>query len=115
MIVTSEKYKDEMAKAIRNPTKIRITHYMNTDLEIYATITPYSYYTTLPTRLSFSDLSLDYSSISSVWRNYAYLGKDSMKTTGEQMILPETEPYPSVTSQMGFIPDYFSDNIYSNS
>ena len=61
---------------------------MNTDLEIYATITPYSYYTTLPTRLSFSDLSLDYSSISSVWRNYAYLGKDSMKTDGEQMILP---------------------------
>ena len=35
MIITSEKYKDEMAKAIRNPTKIRITHYMNTDLESY--------------------------------------------------------------------------------
>ena len=37
MIITSEKYKDEMAKAIRNPTKIRImlTHYMNTYFHNY--------------------------------------------------------------------------------
>lgn len=111
MIITSAKYKDEMAKPIRNSTLIRITHimedYPNSDIGIEEG-------TSVPTPLYYSDYSLLSLMDNIVYNDYAYLAKDSMLLDGTQLVLPDDEPLTDIKN-CGFIADEVSGDTYVDS
>lgn len=111
MIITSEKYKAEMAKPFRNQTLIKITHimedYANAELGIEeGAITP--------TPIYYSDYSMLSLIDNIVYNDYAYLAQDSMLLDGTQLVLPDEEPIGDVKN-CGFIPNVCSDDTYVDS
>ena len=108
MINASDNYKNALNKTIREPTQIKITHFMLDDVTLNY-LDGYSE-TTIPI-LYYSDTGFIDSVAYRVFNNYAYLTNDTMRMDGVQKVLKAG--HTGIAQTNGFIPDAYSDNVFS--
>ncbi len=110
MINVSDDYKNALNKTIREPTQIKITHFM---LDYPMLDRERTLQLSQPENIEvmFASSEAITSSINSpTIYNFAYMAKDTMRMDGTQIMLNEAEYN---TWGNGWIPNYYSDNIFS--